>query len=223
MSGIEEQLLEWTRDFYDAVGLLGVFVMMAIETVAFPLPSEFVMPLAGWMLAEDKDRGWWYVVLLALVGGAGSTVGGLVFYYVGAWGGRPLLLKWGKYVLIGEKDLERGDRFFERHGVAAVFFSRLIPLVRSIISFPAGVARMNVVVFTIYTFAGSFLWALALAAGGYLLGENYEDIRDYLRPIEIPVAIAVVALVAAYIGKHLRDRQRRRRTRDLATEAGPEP
>jgi membrane protein DedA with SNARE-associated domain len=175
------------------------------------------------MLAEEKGRGWEYVVLLAVVGGAGSTLGGLAFYYLGALGGRPLLLKYGKYVLIGEKDLERGDRFFERYGPAAVFFSRLVPLVRSIISFPAGVAKMNVLVFSLFTFAGSFLWAFALAAAGYKLGENYEDIRDYLRPIEIPVIGIVATVIIWYVWKHLRDRQRRRRDGSLARETGSEP
>ena len=171
---------------------------MAIESACIPFPSEIIMPLAGWILVKNQGHGQEYLLLAALYGAIGNTIGSLVAYYAGAWGGRPLLEKYGRYVLITPRELDWADRWFGRYGEATVLGSRLLPVIRTFISFPAGIARMNIWRFTLLTFAGSYPWSLALAWGGYLLGEHWDRLSGYFRPVSIPIAVTV-ALVAAYL------------------------
>ena len=178
--------------------------MMAIESAGIPLPSELIMPLAGWMLVKDRGHGEEWLLLAGLFGAVGNTIGSLVAYYVGAWGGRPLAEKYGKYILVSRHDLDLADRFFKRWGNWAVFFSRLKPVVRTFISFPAGIARMPVLKFTFYTFVGAFIWSLALAWAGFALGENWEDLRAWMRPADIPILIVGALLVAWYVYRHIK-------------------
>jgi membrane protein DedA with SNARE-associated domain len=178
--------------------------MMAIESACIPLPSELIMPLAGWMLVKDRGLGVEWLFLAALFGAVGNVIGSLIAYYVGAKGGRPLVVKYGKYVLISHPDLDLADRFFQRWGTLTVFVSRLLPVVRTFISFPAGVARMPVWRFTIYSFAGSFPWSLGLAWAGYELGENWEDLREWMRPADIPIVAVILVLVALYVYRHVK-------------------
>jgi membrane protein DedA with SNARE-associated domain len=177
---------------------------MALETVVFPIPSEIVMPLAGWKLIADEGRAWYWLLLAGFLGALGSTIGALGLYYVGRYGGRPLCYRYGKYFLVSRDDIDQADRFFDRWGPWAVFFGRMVPLVRSLVSVPAGIVEMPVVQFTIYTFLGSFVWALGLAYGGYKLGENYEDLREWLAPAEYPIAAALAALVGWYVYRHIK-------------------
>ena len=163
-----------------------MIVMMAIESAAIPLPSELIMPLAGWKLIEDKGRGWDFILLAGVFGAIGNVLGSWVAYWVGAWGGRPFALKFGKYILVSKHDLDLADRFFERWGNWAVFFSRMLPVVRTFISVPAGIVRMPFWQFTIYTFFGALPWCIGLTYGGYKLGENYEDLRAWMRPADYP-------------------------------------
>lgn len=182
----------------------GVVVMMAIESAAIPLPSEIIMPLAGWMLVKDRGLGAEWLLLAAFCGALGNLLGSLLAYYVGAWGGRPLVLRYGRYLLISQHDLDLADRWFERYGNWTVFFSRLLPVVRTFISVPAGVARMPIWKFSMYSFAGSFPWSLGLAWAGFLLGENWEDIRNWMRPADIPIVIVVLLLIGLYIYRHVK-------------------
>ncbi len=204
LSGIENALLEFITDFYDAVGWLGVIFMMAIESAAIPLPSELIMPLAGWKLIEAKGRGVEWVLLAGLFGAIGNTIGSWVAYYAGLYGGRRAVEKYGKYILVSRHDLDLADRFFERWGNWAIFGSRLLPVVRTFISVPAGIARMPIWQFTIYTFAGAFIWSTGLAYGGYKLGANYEDLRSAMRPLDYPIAAIIVIAVAWYIYRHVK-------------------
>jgi membrane protein DedA with SNARE-associated domain len=181
-----------------------VVVMMAIESACIPLPSEIIMPLAGWMLVKDRGLGEEWLFLAAFMGALGNTLGSLLAYYVGAWGGRPLVAKYGRYILISHHDLDLADRFFRRWGNLAIFASRLMPVVRTFISLPAGVSRMPVLQFTAYTFAGAFIWSLGLAWAGFTLGENWEDLRDWMRPADIPIIIVVLILVAWYVYRHVK-------------------
>lgn len=199
MEQLEQQLLLFIRDVYGLFGWPGVVALMAIETVFAPVPSELVMPLSGWMLIRDQGLGEAYVLLAGLYGAAGSTIGSVLIYLVGTWGGRPFLYRYGKYVLISHNDLDRAERWFEKYGQWVVFFSRLIPQVRSFISLPAGVVRMHFPKFLLFTFLGSFLWCLGLAYGGYKLGEHWERIRDIMRPFDIPIIMIILLLVAFYI------------------------
>lgn len=181
---------------------------MAIESACIPFPSEVIMPLAGWLLVEDKGHGWEYLLLGAFFGALGNTIGSLVAYYAGAWGGRPLLEKYGRWVLITRKEIETADRWFEKYGEITVFASRLLPVVRTFISLPAGIARMKVIPFTVLTFAGAYLWCLFLIVAGYLLGENWEDITVYLRPVSIPLAVACGLVVCYFFYRRIRELRR---------------
>ncbi|MPZ48999.1 MAG: DedA family protein [Dehalococcoidia bacterium] len=177
---------------------------MALETVIFLIPSEAVMTLAGWMLIKDKGLGPEWIILAGLLGGFGSTLGSVFIYYLGVWGGRPIVQRYGRYFFVSLDDLTAAERFFDRWGTWAVFFGRMLPLVRTFISLPAGTARMDVRLFTIYTFAGSAIWAGLLAGLGYALGENWQQLRDWMGPADIVVAVLLATFLAWYVIRHVR-------------------
>jgi membrane protein DedA with SNARE-associated domain len=182
----------------------GVVALMAIESACIPFPSEIIMPLAGWMLIKEHSLPVIYVLAAGAWGALGNTIGSVIAYYAGMWAGRPLLKKYGRYILLSQKDLELSDRWFARSGSWTVFVSRLLPIVRTYISLPAGIARMNIFKFLAYTFTGSFIWSTGLAYGGYLMGEHWEQLRNAMRPFD-PVFIAlIVILVTLYIYRHIR-------------------
>ena len=177
---------------------------MAIESAAIPLPSEIIMPLAGWKLIEAKGRGVEWVLLAGLFGAIGNVIGSWIAYAIGYYGGRPMAEKYGKYILVSRHDLDLADRFFAKWGNWAVFGSRLLPVVRTFISVPAGISRMPIWQFTVYTFAGAFLWSVGLAYGGYQLGQNYEDLRSAMRPLDYPIAAIIVIAVIWYVYRHVK-------------------
>jgi len=209
---VEHQILDFIRHVYQILGWPGVVLLMAIESACIPLPSEIIMPLSGWMLVADKGLGVEYVVLAGLCGAVGNVIGSVIAYWVGAWGGRPFLHRYGKYVLVSHHDIEVADRWFDRYGDQIVFLSRLLPAVRTFISFPAGIARMKMGKFLLYSFLGSFPWSVGLAYGGYLLGQNWERIREVMRPFDIPILVIFLALVAFFIWRRLRSIQISSRT-----------
>lgn len=211
MQSIEHQLLELIAQVYDLMGWPGVVLLMAVESASIPLPSELVMPLSGWMLIQAKGLSPWYTVMAAFYGALGNLLGSLAAYGAGAWGGRPLLERYGRFVLISRGDLERADQWFARYGSWAVFLSRLLPVVRTFISFPAGVVRMPLVRFSVLTFLGSFPWSLGLAYGGYVLGENWEALRRAMRPFDIPILVVAAVLVGLYVYHRLRALRREAR------------
>ncbi|HYM15760.1 MAG TPA: DedA family protein [Dehalococcoidia bacterium] len=204
LHGVEQSLLHFITNVYDAIGWPGVILMMAIESAAVPLPSEVIMPLAGWKLIADKGRGWEWILLAGFFGAVGNTIGSWVAYYVGLWGGRPAAEKYGKYILVSRHDLDLADRFFARWGNWAIFGSRLLPVVRTFISVPAGIARMPIWQFTLYTFAGAFIWSTGLAWGGYKLGQNYDNLRNWMRPLDYPIAGIILLAVVWYIYRHIK-------------------
>ncbi len=186
------------------MGWPGVVLLMAIESACIPLPSELIMPLAGWMLIKNQSLSAAYIVAAGAYGALGNTIGSIIAYCVGMWGGRPFLEKYGSYILITKHDLDRADRWFDKSGSWAIFASRLLPVVRTFISFPAGIARMHFVKFSVYTFLGSFIWSVGLAYGGYQLGTHWEQIRAVMRPFD-PLFIAIIlALIAFYIYRHIK-------------------
>lgn len=195
-------------------------MLMAIESTAIPLPSEVVMPMAGWRLVAERGLGFQYVLLAGLAGGIGSVIGSLAEYYVARAGGRPLIEKYGKYLLITRKDIERADRWFETRGEITILIGRLVPGVRGFISIPAGVARMNVPRFTIFTFIGAFPWCLALAWAGYVLGQNFEEVREFTRPFVFPVAIIVLLAAAWFIRGRILEIREESRERQREEEPG---
>jgi len=179
-------------------------VLMAIESACVPLPSEIVMPLAGWMLVKEQLLPAIYTLVAGVYGALGCTIGSVIAYVVGMWGGRPLLKKYGKYILISHHDLDMAERWFDKSGDWIVFVSRLLPVIRTFISLPVGIARMHFIKFLIYTFAGSFIWCAGLAYGGYQMGEHWEQIRMVMRPFDPLVGALIIALIVFYIYRHLK-------------------
>ncbi|MBV9019236.1 MAG: DedA family protein, partial [Ktedonobacteraceae bacterium] len=196
-------------NLYVSTGLLGIVLAMAIESCCIPLPSEVVMPVAGIMLVSGKIlHGTNFIVglaLIALAGAVGCLIGSIVAYSIGYSGGRPLMLKYGRYILISQHDADRADEFFHKWGSATVFFSRLLPVVRTYISLPAGIAEMPFLEFCIYTFLGSFPWCLALAYVGTILGKNIATLGPIFHDLDIVIALAVVGLIILYIWRHVRN------------------
>jgi membrane protein DedA with SNARE-associated domain len=204
VAGIEQAILDFITATYNAMQWPGVVVLMAIESACIPLPSELIMPLAGWLLIKDMSRPVSYVFIAGAYGALGNTIGSLVAYAAGMWAGRPLLDRYGRYILLSRHDLDMTDRWFKRSGSWTVFVSRLLPVVRTYISLPAGIARMNIIKFVVYTFAGSFLWSTALAYGGYQLGEHWEQLRNAMRPFDPAIIAIIVILIILYVYRHVR-------------------
>jgi membrane protein DedA with SNARE-associated domain len=179
-----------------AFGYAGVILLMAIESACIPLPSEVIMPFSGYLVATGRFN----LQLVALAGALGCLLGSYVAYAVGASGGRWALERWGRYVLITHHELEIADRFFDRFGPAAIFVGRLLPIVRTFVAFPAGVSRMRLLPFSIYTLAGSYIWCLVLAWIGMKLGEHWDAIAPYIRRFDdlVAVLIAIAIVLALY-------------------------
>jgi membrane protein DedA with SNARE-associated domain len=208
MAGIEQDILNFINATYHLLQWPGVVALMAIESALIPFPSELIMPLAGWLLIRDVSKPVSYVFAAGAYGALGNTIGSLVAYAVGMWAGRPLLDRYGRYILLSQHDLDMTDRWFKRQGSWTVFVGRLLPLVRTYISLPAGIARMNLFRFTVYTFAGSFIWSTGLAYGGYLLGEHWEQLRNAMRPFDPAIAAIIVLLIILYVYRHVRHARR---------------
>ena len=200
---IETLSIEAARSLFTTFGWLGVVVAMAIESACIPFPSEVIMPLAGWLLVGERGLGWGGVLVAGFWGATGNLLGSMIAYGIGLWGGRPLLERYGKWLLITRKDLDRADQWFARWGEATVFLARLVPVVRTFISLPAGVARMPFRRFAGYTFAGAFLWSVALAAVGFKWGADWETFRAQARAFDYPLAAIGLLLIAWYIGHKL--------------------
>jgi membrane protein DedA with SNARE-associated domain len=198
-------LVAFLTNLFQTIGWFGVVVIMALESCNIPIPSEVTMPLSGWMLFQAQGLTAWQALLWGgLIGAVGCTIGSIISYAVGAWGGRPLVERYGKYIFVSEEDLTKADRWFARWGDWAAFISRLLPIVRTFISFPAGVVRMNFGRFTLFSFVGSFVWCALLALGGFYFGQHWEELRAIMRPFDIPIAIVIVAGLAYYVFRHLR-------------------
>ena len=204
MLGIETWFLDIITKVYDAMGWPGVVFLMAIESAAIPFPSELIMPLAGWLLIEAKGGSIWFLGMAAFYGALGNLLGSWVAYWISYKGGRPLLKKYGRYVLVTQHEVDRAEEWFQKYGELAVFGSRLLPVVRTFISIPAGIARMNIWKFSFYTFVGSYFWSLGLAYGGYKLGENWEDLRQVMRPFDFPIAGIVAVAVLWFIYRRIK-------------------
>jgi membrane protein DedA with SNARE-associated domain len=177
---------------------------MAIESAMIPLPSELVLPYAGFLVSdptqlEPLTHGPWSFWIVVVVATIGNTLGSLIGYAIGAWGGRPFLDRWGRYLLIRPHEIEVAEDFFRRYGPATAFFSRLLPVVRTFISFPAGVARMPIGQFIAYSAAGAIPWSIALVFAGTQLGIHWVDIRHALQPFDTLIVVAFVALVVLFI------------------------
>ncbi|HXF06386.1 MAG TPA: DedA family protein [Blastocatellia bacterium] len=183
----------------NALGYSGVVLLMAIESACIPLPSEIIMPFAG-SLVPRRFTLWG----LGLAGAIGCVLGSLAAYWVGMYGGRPLIERYGRYVLISRHDLDLADRWFEKYGESIVFTARLLPIIRTFIAFPAGVARMNLTKFVVYTFLGSYPWCYGLAYAGKVLGDNWESLREYFHKFDLVIGALIVLSVVWWVRRHIR-------------------
>ena len=186
------------------LGYGGIVLLMAIESVCIPLPSEIIMPFSGYLVSTGRMNLW----LVGLAGAVGCVLGSIVAYYAGAWGGRPFIEKYGKYILISHHDLNLADRWFQRHGDITIFLGRLLPVVRTFIAFPAGIARMNLWRFNLYTFVGSYLWSLGLAWIGMKLGEHWNTLGVYFHRFDAVIGVVLLAGVIWYVQRHLKHMRR---------------
>ena len=182
------------------LGYGGVVIMMAIESACIPLPSEVIMPFSGFLVASGRFN----LQMVALMGALGCLLGSYLAYYVGANGGRRFIERYGRYLLIAPHELETADRFFGRWGSLAVFLARLMPVVRTFIAFPAGVSRMKLLPFSIYTLLGSYIWCLVLAYAGMKLGEHWKDLAPYFHRFDALIAILLIAGAAALLYNRLK-------------------
>jgi membrane protein DedA with SNARE-associated domain len=177
------------------MGYGGIVLLMAIESACVPLPSEIMMPFSGYLVSAGRFD----LNLVAIAGAIGCLLGSYAAYFIGASGGRRLLLKYGRYILIAPHEIELADRFFDRWGSHAVFISRLLPVVRTFIALPAGVARMRLVPFTIYTLLGSYIWCLGLAWAGMKLGQHWDQLGPYFHRFDGAIAILLVVGIVVVV------------------------
>jgi len=198
LEAIDAYVLPLLERAYAAFGYLGVVLAMTIESAAIPVPSELILPLAGFSVARGVPE--------PLTGAAwtGNTIGSLIAYTVGAFGGRPLLERYGKYVLISVHDLDVADRHFKRWGDVTVFVSRMLPIVRTFISVPAGIARMPLWRFLLFSILGAIPWVMLLVWGGVVLGDHWTDLKHSLKGLDYLIAAAIVAGVGLFIWRHVR-------------------
>src|SRR5258706_5347373 len=203
--GLENQIIATLSTIILSINWIGILLIMAIESANIPIPSEITMPLAGWLLVLASGGSAIDAILVGgTVGVLGCLLGCVINYAIGAYGGRPFVERYGKYILISKKDIARADKWFARWGDWASFISRLLPVVRTFISFPAGMVRINFVRFSIFTFIGSFIWCGALALAGYIMGSNWEKILQVMRPFDYPIITVILLGLTYYIYRHIR-------------------
>lgn len=200
IAAIIEALSQFIIETINSLGYWGIVWLMAIESACIPLPSEIIMPFSGYLVLAGRFNLW----MAGLMGALGCVVGSIVAYMAGIYGGRPWIEKYGRYVLISHQDIQRADQWFTRYGEAAIFFSRLLPVIRTFISLPAGIARMSFWRFIVYTFLGSLPWCLGLAYIGLHLGNNWPSLRHYFHKFDLVIGLLGVVAVIWYVRRHLR-------------------
>jgi membrane protein DedA with SNARE-associated domain len=180
---------EFVVSVIEATGEVGVFVLMALESANIPIPSEIIMPFAGFVASRGELLFWFAV----LAGALGNTIGSVVSYWIGIRGGRPFLERWGRYIFIHARDLERGDRAFQKYGVKIAFWSRLLPVVRTFVSLPAGINRAPFAPFVVFTFIGSLIWSCLLTDNPFFLRTS------------VAIVILIVLIIAGYVWYHIKN------------------
>jgi membrane protein DedA with SNARE-associated domain len=200
MISIVAYLSEIIVEMIESFGYFGIFVAMALESACIPFPSEIIMPFAGFVVSEGKMS----LLMITLAGAFGNLAGSLIAYFFGLKGGRPLLERYGVYFFISKRKLKMADEWFMKYGEYAVFFSRLLPVVRTYISLPAGVAGMDLKKFVIYSFAGSLPWCLALGYLGVLLGPRWDSLSAYFHILDAIIILSLVAVVVYLLARRRR-------------------
>jgi membrane protein DedA with SNARE-associated domain len=185
-------------------GYAGIVLLMAIESAAIPLPSEIIMPFAGYLVTTGRFT----LLGITLAGAIGSAIGSAVIYAIGYFGGRPLIEKYGKYVLIDHRDIAKAEVFFEKYDRRVSFFARIIPIGRTFISLPAGILRTNFKLFLLYSFIGSLIWCWFLGWLGIKLGVNWETLRNYFHGLDYVIAALILLAIAWYVRRHIKNLKR---------------
>jgi len=193
-------LAQYITDTIFDMGYLGIFVLMLIESSFIPFPSEIVLVPAGYLASQGEMN----ISLILFFSLLGSLAGALINYFGALYVGRKFLLRYGKYILISEETLDKMELFFKKHGAISTFTGRLIPGIRQLISIPAGLSKMNLKVFILYTSLGALIWSIILVVLGYIIGENQELIKEYLSQIVTITLISVAIITALYIYNHKR-------------------
>jgi membrane protein DedA with SNARE-associated domain len=201
MSFIINLVTHFVVNIISTLGYFGVGLMMAIESACIPLPSEIIMPFAGFLVAQGRFS----LLGVTLAGALGCVVGSIVAYVIGIYGGRLFIEKYGRYILVSRRDLDLADKFFNKYGSSAIFLSRLLPVVRTFISLPAGIAKMNFTKFVVYTFLGSLPWCYALAYVGKKLGDNWDTLGVYFHRFDFVIVIVILLGAAWYIRRHIKN------------------
>jgi len=202
---IIELLVHFVTSTISNVGYLGIVTLMVFESACVPIPSEIIMPFSGFLVSAGKLSLFW----VTLAGALGNLIGAVITYAIGYWGGRPFIMQYGKYFFVREKELHHAEKFFNKWGDFAVFLGRNLPVIRTFISLPAGVAEMNFTKFAVYSFIGSIPWCFALAYLGNLLGNNWMIIRKYGDVLDVVVGVVIVFLILRFILNHLKNRKAR--------------
>lgn len=197
--GLTEYLANHITEFIEATGYISIFVLMMIESMALPIPGEAIMPFAGFLIVQGKFT--WTLVIL--VSTSGSLVGSYLSYLIGQYGGEPFFERYGKYLLIKKHHLELTHRFFNRYGGMTIFFSRFIPVVRHLISIPAGMSRMKMPAFILYTVLGAAIWNTFLTYLGFVLRQNWNEIMKYGHYIDISMVVAFVLVVVVFVWRQI--------------------
>ena len=226
LSFIDQVVIPFLTSLYGAVGYVGLAAAMGIESAMIPLPSELILPFAGFLVSDPtaiepitgQPWNFWIAVVVATIG---NTIGSLIAYAIGLYGGRPFLERYGRYLLIRPHEIEVADEFFRKYGAATVFFGRLLPIVRTFISFPAGVTRMPVGKFILYSTAGALPWSIALVYAGMQLGANWVEIREILRPFDLAIFVGVIAVFLLLVWWRLGTPGLRRKVAPAEPEAKP--
>jgi membrane protein DedA with SNARE-associated domain len=195
------QFIHWV---INGTGYTGVVLLMAIESACIPLPSELIMPFAGFLVSEGRFN----LFLVATAGAIGCNLGSVLAYEIGYYGGRPLVQRFGSYVLLSQHDMDIADHFFNKYGSATIFIGRLLPVVRTFIALPAGIARMPRLRFHIYTFLGSWPWCFGLAYLGMKLGNHWMDIKPYFLRFKEVILVLLIAGIVWFVWTHWKHRMR---------------
>lgn len=201
--GITEKIALWATTFIATTGYWGIFILMVMESMVFPVPSEAVMPFAGFNIV-DGELTWAGVIIAAT---AGSIVGSLISYYIGYFGGKPFIRRFGKYLLLNQHHLDMSEKFFSKRGEITIFIARFVPIVRHLISIPAGMGKMNICKFIIFTTIGAGLWNFFLTWVGFKLRENWAEVMTYSHVIDLVVLGVLGAALVWYIVKIVRSRK----------------
>ncbi len=203
MDSVLQPIVHWITSSISSLGYFGIVIMMGIESACIPLPSEVIMPFGGYLVYSSAGQ--YSVWGMGIAGALGCVWGSAVAYWAGKWGGRPFVEKYGRYLLVRHKDLDKADAWFSKHGEAAIFFSRLMPVVRTFISFPAGISKMNFGKFMAYTFLGSLPWCLGLAWIGCALGKEWDTrLKAYFHKADALIVVVFLVLIAFYIYHHVK-------------------